>query len=152
MITSSHSAVSPERTSGAASSGNEAYPIQRIEPRTPGSLVPSIEGVRLLPQGIEGSIVNISRRGALILCDRKLGAGMRIRVMFEGTYAPPPIGGRIGRSLVSKIGQAGELWYQVGIAFDAPIDLDSRIAERPTDEGGESAEEVSALPKFVNRW
>jgi hypothetical protein len=131
---------------------NDKYAMQRFAPRTDGALVPGIEGVRLLPLGVEGSIVNISPGGALILCSKKLNAGMAARIVFVGSRAPKPVSGKVVRSLVSKIGTGGELWYHVGISFNEPIEFDSpSTAERRVEETHDAPQEP-ARPKFVNRW
>ena len=132
-----------------------SYPVERVAPRTPGSLVPNIERVRLLPLGVEAAVVNISVRGVLISCRRKLGAGMTIRVVFEGNGVPPPATGKVARSLVASIGQGGEIWYHVGIAFDQPIDFESPATQTTvtTTEADQSpADNSPTVPKFVNRW
>ena len=154
-MTPSRTLPSPEPVAGNSRPAADSYAIERVAPRAPGSLVPNIERVRLLPLGVEASIVDISVRGVLISCRKKLGAGMAIRVVFEGNGAPPPASGKVARSLVSRIGQGGEIWYDVGIAFDHPIDFESPATETPatTSEAGEPAADTSpTVPKFVNRW
>jgi hypothetical protein len=129
------------------------YAMQRVAPRTPGALVPGIEAVRLLPLGVEGSIVDISARGALLLCCKKLNAGMAARVVFLGSAPPKPISGKIVRSLVCKIGQDGELWYHVGIAFNEPIEFESpATANRQNEQPTQQRDDSPATSKFVNRW
>jgi hypothetical protein len=150
-----HSLSSPEPVAADSHSPASSYPIERVAPRAPGSLVPNIERVRLLPLGVEGSIVNISVRGVLISCRKKLGAGMAVRIVFEGNGAPPPTSGKVARSLVASIGQSGEVWYHVGIAFDQPIEFESPATETTgtTSESVKSpADSSPTVPKFVNRW
>ena len=148
-----HSSTSPELMPASEEAPNSDYAMQRVAPRTAGSLVPGIDAVRLLPLGVEGSVVDISTRGALILCCKKLSAGMAARIVFLGTRPPKPVSGKVVRSLVSKIGQAGELWYHVGIAFNEPIEFESPAsADRQTDVAREQPEQAQAAPKFVNRW
>lgn len=133
----------------------DGYAEERVAPRTPGSLVPNIERVRLLPPGVDASIVNISVRGVLVSCRKKLGAGMPVRIVFEGNGVPPPTSGKVARSLVSRIGQSGEIWYDVGIAFDQPIEFESPTPEATVtaSHAGESpAETTPATTQFVNRW
>lgn len=151
-MTQRRSSQSPEFVDENVGSPTSDYPIQRFAPRTDGSLVPGIEAVRLLPLGVEASVVNISARGALILCCKKLNAGMIARIVFVGACPPKPVSGKVVRSLVAKIGEKGELWYHVGIAFNEPIEFESpnsadrRIAETHEPSG------YSVRPKFVNRW
>ena len=138
------------RTEDVPSGG---YAMQRVAPRTAGALVPGIDAVRLLPLGVEGSVVDISTRGALILCCKKLNAGMAARIVFVGSAPPKPVSGKVVRSLVSKIGQAGELWYHVGIAFNEPIEFESPASvDRQTNEPNREPEQLPNAPKFVNRW
>ena len=147
------SPISPELMTDTEESAASGYAMQRVAPRTAGSLVPGIEAVRLLPLGVEGSVVDISTRGALILCCKKLSAGMAARIVFLGTCPPKPVSGKVVRSLVSKIGQTGELWYHVGIAFNEPIEFESPTsADRQVDEDNGQPEQPPAPPKFVNRW
>lgn len=147
------SPTSPELVSENEETQASAYVMQRVAPRTAGSLVPGIEAVRLLPLGVEGSIVDISTRGALILCCKKLSAGMAARIVFVGSRPPKPVSGKVVRSLVSKIGQGGELWYHVGIAFDEPIEFESPAnADRQIEDADGQAEQPATPPKFVNRW
>jgi hypothetical protein len=132
---------------------SSAYAMQRVAPRTAGSLVPGIDTVRLLPLGVEGSVVDISTRGTLILCCKKLSAGMAARIVFVGSRPPKPVSGKVVRSLVSKIGQGGELWYHVGIAFNEPIEFESPAsADRQIDDENRQSEQPATPPKFVNRW
>lgn len=154
-MTPTRNLPSPEPMVGDSRRPASNYAIERVAPRTPGSLVPNIERVRLLPPGVEASVVNISVRGVLISCRKKLGAGMAVRVVFEGNGAPPPATGKVARSLVSSIGQGGEIWYHVGIAFDQPIQFEPPATETPvtTSETSESPVDNSpTVPKFVNRW
>ena len=150
-----HSLSSPEPMADDSRQPASSYFIERVAPRAPGALVPNIERVRLLPLGVEGSIVNISVRGVLISCRKKLGAGMAIRVVFEGNGVPPPASGKVARSLVASIGQGGEVWYHVGIAFDQPIDFEPPATQTTdtTNEADKSpADSSPTVPKFVNRW
>lgn len=142
--------VAPDEPTAPAT----AYAIERAAPRTDGSLLPNIHRVRLMPLGIEGSVVNISTRGVLILCAKNLRAGTALRVVFEGTGSPMTVPGQVVRSLVSNIGQRGELWYHVGIAFEEAIDLDAAVmtAERAGKEQGAPAERPASQCRFVNRW
>src|SRR5687768_10683699 len=152
MMKPSQSLSSPEPGAADTHSPGSNYPVERVAPRAPGSLVPNIERVRLLPLGIEGSIVNISVRGVLVSCRKKLGAGMAVRVVFEGNGVPPPASGKVARSLVASIGRGGEIWYHVGIAFDQPIDFESP-ATQATDTTGEPdkapADSSPTVPQFV---
>lgn len=157
MTTPSRTLPSAEPVTGDSLTGDSqasasSYAIERVAPRTPGSLVPSIEKVRLLPIGVEASVVNISVRGVLISSPKKLGAGMAVRVVFEGAGAPPPASGKVARSLVSRIGQGGEVWYDVGIAFDHPIAFESSVTATTSEAGDAPVESSPTVRPFVNRW
>ena len=152
MTTPSRTLPSAEPVTGDSQAPASSYAIERVAPRTPGSLVPSIEKVRLLPIGVEASVVNISVRGVLISSPKKLGAGMAVRVVFEGAGAPPPASGKVARSLVSRIGQGGEVWYDVGIAFDHPIAFESAATTTTSEAGDAPVESSPTVRQFVNRW
>jgi len=152
-MTQRPSSTSPELEREKEEMPGSAYAMQRVAPRTAGSLVPGIDAVRLLPLGVEGSVVDISTRGTLILCCKKLSAGMAARIVFVGSRPPKPVSGKVVRSLVSKIGQGGELWYHVGIAFNEPIEFESPAsADRHIDDENRQSEQPATPPKFVNRW
>jgi hypothetical protein len=155
MTTPSRTMSSSEPVASDDRPSDNSYAIERVAPRTPGSLVPHIERVRLLPLGIDAEVVNISVRGVLISCRKKLGAGTAVRVVFEGNGVPPPASGKVARSLVASIGRGGEIWYHVGIAFDQPIDFESP-ATQTTDTTGEPdkapADSSPTVSQFVNRW
>lgn len=151
-MTQRQTSTSPEFVPAREAAPAVEYAMQRVAPRTPGALVPGIDAVRLLPLGVEGSVIDISARGALILCSKKLSAGMAARVVFVGTHPPKPVSGKIVRSLVSKIGQAGELWYHVGIAFNEPIEFACPTSADHEDGANGQPDEPPAQPKFVNRW
>ena len=152
-MTQRQSSTSPEFVPANEAAPTSEYAMQRVAPRTAGSLVPGIDAVRLLPLGVEGSVVDISTRGALILCCKKLSAGMAARIVFVGTHPPKPVSGKVVRSLVSKIGRAGELWYHVGIAFNEPIEFESPTSADPqVDETNGQPEQSPAPPRFINRW
>jgi hypothetical protein len=147
------SSTPPETVSDKAFAPAGGYAMERVAPRTAGSQVPGIQSVRLLPLGVEGTIVDISTRGALILCCKKLGTGMEVRIIFEGTCPPKPTSAKIVRSLVLAMGAAGELWYHVGVAFNTPIEFQAATrADRRIDERDELTGQSPTPPKFVNRW
>lgn len=91
-----------------------------IDPRFPASAVPSIKGVRLSP-GEAVQLINISRTGVLVEGRTRFVPGTRVTVIFEGTFTPAQIKGRIVRCQVSSI-HDGSLRYQSGIQFDKKLD------------------------------
>lgn len=120
----------------------------RVEPpsvpaRRPASAVPSITGLKLLPQRAEAMLLNISSTGLLAESSVRLLVGVRATVLFEGGFTPSLVGGRVVRSEVSMMGSDGRLRYHVAIEFDTPIPLDD---ETPDAAAGQ------APPAARNRW
>ena len=91
-----------------------------IDPRFPATAVPAIKSVRLSP-GETVQLINISRTGVLVEGRTRFVPGTRVTVIFDGTFAPPQIKGRIVRCQVSSI-HDGSLRYQSGIQFDKKLD------------------------------
>jgi len=91
-----------------------------IDPRFPASAVPSIKGVRLSP-GEAVQLINISKTGVLVEGKTRFVPGTRVTVIFEGTFTPGQIKGRIVRCQVSSI-HDGSLRYQSGIQFDKKLE------------------------------
>ena len=104
--------IGAKRPAGTAPSGADAPsepaapPIKnnRSAPRRPASELPSITGVRLSPYGIKTTLVNISESGLLTECDERLKTGNSVTVVFEGTFEPKTVQGRVARNLVAKMG------------------------------------------------
>jgi hypothetical protein len=130
---------------GTGSSGEE----NREAPRRPAAAVPSITGVRISPHGVEATLVNISESGVLTECGERLKPGSTVTVVFEGTFTPRSVEGRVARNTVSSMGKEGRLRYHVGIAFTKPIALgpDESAPEKLGPEGP-----VLAQPPARNRW
>jgi hypothetical protein len=105
--------------------------------------VPQITGIRLLPQGAEASLLNISSSGLLAETADRVPAGSAVEVCFEGSFSPARATGRVVRSQVSFMNADGRLRYQVAIEFDTPIALDDQPAATP----------AKTTPRDVrNRW
>ena len=142
-----------------------------IDPRFAASAVPAIKSVRLSPgEGVQ--LINISRTGVLVEGRTRFVPGTRVTVIFDGTFAPPQIKGRIVRCQVSSI-HDGSLRYQSGIQFDKkleahPGDLQEALPEpaagvkaaagaapaapqepAPAKAGAKAA---AAPAPLVNRW
>lgn len=101
-----------------------AAPVDlRSASRHPASAVPAITGLRISPHGVEAKLVNISENGLLAECGERLKPGSAVTVVFEGTFAPRSMEGRVARNSVSSMGRDGRLRYHVGIAFTRTIDL-----------------------------
>jgi hypothetical protein len=144
-----------------------------IEPRFPSSAVPAIKGVRLSP-GEAVQLVNISRTGVLVEGRTRFVPGTRVTVVFDGTFTPAQVKGRIVRCQVSSI-HDGSLRYQSGIQFDKkleahPGDLKEALPEPGTPAAAAAAaapaaqavpaavtpisskQAATAPPQLVNRW
>jgi len=138
----------PPMANSASSSGGEE---NRDAPRRPASAVPSITGVRISPHGVEASLVNISESGVLAECGERLKPGSAVTVVFEGTFTPRSVEGRVARNTVSSMGKDGRLRYHVGIAFTKHIDLGpgpvDTAPEKPRTDGP-----APAQPPARNRW
>lgn len=128
-------------------------PEQRSALRIPADRFPSIEGVRLSPNDVVATLVNISTTGVLVECTSKPRPGSGVVVHFIGSFTPATVRGRVARTIVASLGKDGVLHYMVGIAFDEPIELEEPAPEPPPDP---APEPVEALPKVVsrlqNRW
>jgi hypothetical protein len=121
----------------------------RNAPRRPASAVPSITGLRISPHGVEASLINISVSGVLAECGERLKPGSAVTVVFEGTFVPRTIEGRVARNSVSAMGKDGRLRYHVGISFTKPIDLGP---EEAAPAKPEPAGPVLVPPAVRNRW
>jgi len=101
----------------------------RSAPRRLAAALPSITGLRISPHGVEARLVNISESGVLAECGERLKPGSSVTVVFEGTFTPRTMEGRVARNSVSSMGSDGRLRYHVGIAFAKRIALP---AEEPS--------------------
>jgi hypothetical protein len=97
----------------------------RSAPRLPASAVPGIKGVRLSPHGTEATLMNISASGILVECVSRLRLGTAVTTVFDGTFSPATIEGRVARSSVANVSKKGVLQYHIGIAFNKPIVLEA---------------------------
>ena len=143
------SSPTPHMANSAAGSGGAE---NRDAPRRPASSVLSITGLRISPHGVDATLVNISESGVLAECGERLKPGSAVTVVFEGTFTPRNVEGRVARNTVSSMGKDGRLRYHVGIAFTKPISLgpdDTAPAapEKPQPEGP-----VLVQPPARNRW
>ena len=96
---------------------------QRSAPRVPAAEMPSISGVRLLPDDVAATLVNISTTGLLVESPSALRPDLKIRIRFEGTFSPALVPGRVVRCTVASMGPDGALRYHLGVAFNSPIAL-----------------------------
>lgn len=96
----------------------------RAEPRHPASAVPAITGLRFKPHGAEAVLINISETGLLAECHERLKPGSAVTAVFEGTFTPSSIDGRVARTVVSAMGKDGRLRYHVGVQFTKRCPLD----------------------------
>jgi len=114
-----------------------------VPERRPASAVPSITGLKFLPQRAEAKLVNISSTGLLAESSVRLLVGARVTALFEGGFTPSLVGGCVVRSEVSMMESDGRLRYHVAIEFDTPIPLDDESADRAAGQ---------APPAARNRW
>ena len=126
----------------------------RGAPRIPASAVPSITGLSLSPPGAQATLVNISVTGLLAECRVPLKTGTSIKVIFEGTFAPQTVEGRLVRTCVASMTSSG-VRYNVAINFKAPIDLEGHM---PSESRADNSPATVAAPDppqpslIVNRW
>ena len=127
---------------------------RRTATRHPAAAMPAITGVRLSPVGSGAQLVNISTTGVLVRCSSRLMPGTAVTVLFEGTFAPPPVKATVVRCLVADIGRGAGLSYHVGIAFKTTIDIGEEpappaaaVAPAPVEEPEPARPQV-----LVNRW
>ena len=112
----------------------------RNAPRVPASAVPGIKSVRLSPHGTEATLLNISASGALVECTSRIRLGTAVTTVFEGTFSPATIEGRVARSSVANVSKKGVLQYHIGIAFNSRI----AIGTPPAVEQSPAVEPVLA--------
>jgi hypothetical protein len=106
----------------------------RSAARHPASSVSAITGLRFSPHGVDAKLVNISETGVLAECGERLKPGSALTVVFEGTFEPRTMEGRVARNSVSSMGADGRLRYHVGISFARPIRLDHHIPEAQPEQ------------------
>jgi hypothetical protein len=147
------------RTSGGLPTGESTRIVEaRTAPRLPAAEVPSIKSVRLRPFGADATLVNISATGILVECATRLRLGTAVTVVFEGTFSPATVEGRVARSTVMSVSQNGVLRYHVGVVFANPIPLPLDVAPTAVP----SSPEVATAPQApsvrqapsgpINRW
>ena len=139
--------IAPKQAAASDAENREAA-------RRPASAVPSITGVRISPHGVEATLVNISEGGVLTECGERLKPGSTVTVVFEGTFVPRTVEGRVARTTVSAMGKDGRLRYHVGIAFTKPIELGPPGEGAPAPAASTPANDGPVLvPRVVrNRW
>jgi len=106
-------------------------------------------------------MLNISTTGVLVECTSRLRIGTTVTTLFDGTFSPSSVEGRVSRSTVSNMSKDGVLRYQIGIAFLSPIALEpaavaaSRQPEATSQTPSEAlpgSSEMPVLPVLSNRW
>src|SRR5688500_11575788 len=123
-------------------------PEHRAAPRLPAAKVPEITGLRLLPFGVEGTLVNISATGALVESDRRVPVNAAVGVQFKGSFSPASVRGRIARCAVATVDRTGRLRFHVGIAFNSSIVVTS-AEEEPAPAPSPAPR---PRPATWNRW
>jgi PilZ domain len=133
----------------------------RTAPRRPASAVPSITGLRISPHGADAVLINISETGLLAECSERLKPGSAVTAVFEGTFAPNSMEGRVARTAVSSMGKNGRLRYHVGIEFAKKLPLEPlapAAIETPAPSLAAAAAPVAPAalvqpaPIVRNRW
>jgi hypothetical protein len=124
---------------------------KRAATRHAAAAMSSITGIRLSPIGTEAHLVNISTTGILVRCATRLMPGTAVTVLFEGTFAPPPVKGTVVRCLVADICRPAGLSYHVGIHFKEPIAIDDTQVQDPTS-ATKPADPPTEQAILVNRW
>jgi hypothetical protein len=155
--------VTPAAQAEAATRSPEpGVPVEaRSAPRLPASAVPGITGVRLSPHGADATMLNISTTGVLVECTSRLRIGTAVTTLFDGTFSPSSVEGRVSRSTVSNMSKDGVLRYQIGIAFLSPIALELAVAapnrqpeatSQTPSETSPASSEMPLPPVLSNRW
>jgi PilZ domain len=133
----------------------------RCAQRHPASMVPSIKALRLSSLGVTARLVNISTTGLLAECNERIKPDSLITIIFEGTFVPKTIQGRVARNTVASMGPGGRLRYHVGLAFTHEISLDDYIPpDAAVAETVAAAVLTAPVPEFNppaapvvrNRW
>jgi hypothetical protein len=128
--------------------------------------VPTIKGVRLSPHGTEATLLNISASGCLVECTSRIRLGTAVTTVFEGTFSPSTIEGRVTRSSVANVSKKGVLQYHIGIAFNSRIAVGEPIAVQPapalepvpaaanpqSEATPQPSSTVPVRPVVANRW
>ena len=147
----------PSRGPAAAAArpvGSSVPAEGRGAPRLQASAVPSIKGVRLSPYGSDATLLNISASGVLVECSKRLRLGTTVTAVFDGTFSPSSVEGRVARSSVANVSKNGVLQYHIGIAFNRPIPLEAAPAaaiQQP--HAPPPAQTAMPVPPIaVNRW
>ena len=126
---------------------------QRAALRLPASRVPTIQGVRISPNDVVSTLVNISTSGVLVECTSKPRPGSSVTVHFVGTFQPASVRGRVARTIVASLGKDGVLRYMVGIAFDKPIELEEPPpVPSPAPAEPPEAPAARVTSRLQNRW
>ena len=124
---------------------------RRSARRVPAAEMASISGVRLLPDDVAATLVNISTTGLLVESPSALRPDLKIRIRFEGTFSPALVPGRVVRCTVASMGADGALRYHLGVEFNSPIALAD-----PTPAVGPRSPAVGPLAPTAgplrNRW
>jgi hypothetical protein len=142
-------------TAAKGSNGPPPADENRTAPRRAASAIPTITGLRISPHGVEAALVNISETGVLAECGERLKPGSSVTVVFEGSFVPRTMEGRVARNSVSSMGADGRLRYHVGIQFARPIQLPQDEAAAAALAPGNAEQPAAAdNPSEVvrNRW
>jgi hypothetical protein len=120
--------------------------------RRPASAVPTITGLRFMPQDAEARLVNISTTGLLAESMGRIGVGTALEVIFEGGFTPRSAMGRVARCEVAVMGTDALLRYHIAIEFDAPIALADDAESAAQAQLQPQRESAPQSEKPRNRW
>jgi PilZ domain len=147
--------MTPRQVAAAVQSPEPGARVEaRTAPRVPASAVAGIKGIRLSPHGTEATLLNISASGILVECTSRLRLGTAVTTIFDGTFSPASVEGRVARSSVANVSKKGILQYHIGIAFLSPIAFDQApAAEIPQPDAPPQAPSAAPVPPVIgNRW
>jgi hypothetical protein len=144
----------PSKFAGKASAGATAAATalapdgseNRKAIRRPASDFPQITGLRFKPHGVEATLIDISETGLLAECGERLKPGSAVMAVFEGSFSPGSVEGRVARCAVWSVGRDGRLRYHLGIEFAKPCALggDAGPASTPAALVARTAQAASA--------
>jgi hypothetical protein len=130
----------------------------RSAARQPASQVTSITGIHLSPHGADATLLNISASGVLVESTYRCRLATPVTVVFDGTFSPTSVAGRVARISVATVSKNGVLRYHIGIAFNDPTALADALAPANPEPEPALQPPLAMAPPIprpdgpVNRW